>query len=356
MKAESNFDKEIDIAKIITTLWKRRKYIMKWGVCGVVAGLIIGFSIPREYTTTVTLAPEIQSSLSGLGSLGGFAAMAGIDFDSQSSGGGDAISAELYPEVVSSLPFITDLFNVEVTTLNGEYTSTLYNYMLDEQRAPWWSYILGAPLKLISWVTSAEEDEDKNAAADSINIQALTLKQYSIFQAIESRIYLAIDENTSVISVFVEMQDPQVSCDIAEVVVQNIQRYIVDYRTKKAKETLRFTQQMYDEAKQKYHESLNNWAKVADHSRNYTSQLALTSLQRLEEEKDIDYSVYSTLAQNLEDAKLKMQNETPVYVVIEPATRPIGSSSPNKILIIILLVLLTGFIACAKVIAKEKLL
>ncbi len=66
--------------------------------------------------------------------------------------GGDAISPELYPDVVQSTPFLLELFPIEVETKNWTLHTTLYDYMDEHQRKAWWGYIISAPLDLLEWI------------------------------------------------------------------------------------------------------------------------------------------------------------------------------------------------------------
>ncbi|MDE7109120.1 MAG: chain-length determining protein, partial [Muribaculaceae bacterium] len=84
-------EKEIDLLELASKLWAQRKKLIIWSVCGAVIGLIIAFSIPKEYNTTVKLAPEANDNKSS-GSLGALASMAGLSAGSAS--GADA----LYPQ------------------------------------------------------------------------------------------------------------------------------------------------------------------------------------------------------------------------------------------------------------------
>ena len=90
---------EIDLIELAKRLWGERKFIFKCCGIAVVVGLVVAFSIPKEYSTTVKLAPETSDPSKKMGNLGGLAAMAGINLNSTS--GADAISPDLYPDVVS---------------------------------------------------------------------------------------------------------------------------------------------------------------------------------------------------------------------------------------------------------------
>ena len=51
-------EQEIDLIELAKKVWAERKLVFK--ACGYAAliGLVVAFSIPREYSTSVTLAPE----------------------------------------------------------------------------------------------------------------------------------------------------------------------------------------------------------------------------------------------------------------------------------------------------------
>ena len=67
-------EQEIDLIELAQKVWAERKMLYK--VCGIAAviGLIVGFSIPKEHSTEVTLAPESASKVNA-GSMGALAAM-----------------------------------------------------------------------------------------------------------------------------------------------------------------------------------------------------------------------------------------------------------------------------------------
>ena len=72
-------EQEIDLMELAQKLWAEKRMILKW--CGIAAliGLIVAFSIPKEYSTTVKLAPEISDSKAKAGGLGALASMAGVN-------------------------------------------------------------------------------------------------------------------------------------------------------------------------------------------------------------------------------------------------------------------------------------
>ena len=119
-------EQEIDLIELAQKVWSDRKLVLK--ICGIAAivGLIVAFSIPKEYTTTVKLVHE-SGTKSGLSGMGALASMAGINLNTQ--GDGDALSPELYPEILNSIPFVTELFDVHVIDQKAKIDTTLYVYL-----------------------------------------------------------------------------------------------------------------------------------------------------------------------------------------------------------------------------------
>ena len=100
-QSASNME-EIDLLKLAKSVWRKRAFILKVAAAGAVVGLVVAFSIPREYTTTVKMAPEGVKT-SAAGGMADLAAMAGINLGGQNQSG-DGINLMLYPDIVSSTP------------------------------------------------------------------------------------------------------------------------------------------------------------------------------------------------------------------------------------------------------------
>ncbi|MDE6417299.1 MAG: chain-length determining protein, partial [Duncaniella sp.] len=205
---------EIDILELLSNLWKQRRKIIKWCICGAVIGLVVAFSIPKEYTTEVKLAPESSDSSSRSAGLGALASMAGISIGT--GGGADAVYPMLYPDVVSSVPFITGLFDVKVKT-SGEDSKnmTLEQYLATETRSPWWGYIKAIPGAIISLFKSDEQVGGEH----KLDQFQLTKSETRLVNAIRGSIETSVDAKTSVVSIKVTEQDPLVSAMLADTVV-----------------------------------------------------------------------------------------------------------------------------------------
>lgn len=331
-----NDEQEIDWMDILRRIYAIRKTLYKAAGVGVVLGIIIALSIPKQYTVTVTLSPEMggdkSSGLASLASsfLGG----------SASSSSNDALNVTLAPDIVASTPFILELFNTRVQTLDGELDTTLVAY-LDEQQSPWFSYIIKAPGMAIEAIKSLFVEETDTTTI--LNPFQLTEKEFNKVESIRNIILADVDKKTAKTTISVTLQDPKVTAIVADSVVDKLQQYIIDYRIKKAKEDCAYLEELYKERQQEYYEAQSKYAHYFDTNRNIAFQSVRAEQERLQNDMNLAYQVYSQVAQQLQVARAKIQEEKPVFAVVEPATVPLQPSGTSRKVILVGVVF---FIVC----------
>lgn len=329
-----NDELEIDWMEILRKIIAIRKTLYKAAGVGVVLGIIIALSIPKQYTVTVTLSPEMSGDKAG----GGLASLASSFLGgAATSSSNDALNVTLAPDIVASTPFIIELFNTRVQTLNGELDTTLVTY-LDEQKQPWWGYIKAAPGMAIGAIKSLFAEEADTASV--LNPFQLTEKEASKVEAIKQSIIAEVDKKTAKTTISVTLQDPKVTAIVADSVVAKLQQYIIDYRIKKAKEDCAYLEQLYKERQQEYYEAQSKYAHYFDSNRNIAFQSVRAEQERLQNDMNLAYQVYSQVAQQLQVARAKIQEEKPVFAVVEPATVPLQPSGTSRKVILIGIVFL----------------
>lgn len=186
-----NDELEIDWMEILRKIIAIRKTLYKAAGVGLVLGIIIALSIPKQYTVTVTLSPEMGGDKTG----GGLASLASSFLGTAaSSNSPDALNATLAPDIVASTPFILELFNTKVQTLDGELDTTLVAY-LDEQKSPWFSYIVKAPGMAIGAIKSLFSEEADTTSV--LNPFQLTEKEASKVESIKQAITADVDKKNS---------------------------------------------------------------------------------------------------------------------------------------------------------------
>jgi len=318
-----NDEQEIDWMDILRRIYAIRKTLYKAAGVGVVLGIIIALSIPKQYTVTVTLSPEMGGDkASGLASLAS-SFLGGTATNSNN----DALNVTLAPDIVASTPFVLDLFDTHVQTLDGKLDTTLIIY-LNEQKQPWWGYIKAAPSLAIGAIKSLLTEETDTTA--ELNPFQLTEKEYQKVEGLRKAITAEVDKKTAMTTVTVTLQDPKVTAIVADSVVAKLQQYIIDYRIKKAKEDCAYLEELYKERQQEYYEAQSKYAHYFDTNRNIAFQSVRAEQERLQNDMNLAYQVYSQVAQQLQVARAKIQEEKPVFAVVEPATIPLLPSGTSR--------------------------
>lgn len=322
-------NQEIDLIALFRKLYINRKNIYKAVGIGIAAGIIIGFSLPRTYQVDVNLSPE--SGVSATGGLSGIASMFGLG--SASAGfGEDALTFNMFPEIVKTNPFALEMLQIPIQTQKGD-SIILYDY-LDTEKKSWWGYAMGAPGMLIGGIKSLFKEEQKDSIK-AIDPFRLTPEQSGRIGMLKKILEVKTDKKNNMTKVTVSLQDPLAAAIVADSAVHKLQEYITDYRTRKAKQDYDFQLSLCEQYKKEYFEAQQEYAKFADANRNVILQTVTSEKERLQKNLTLAEQIYSQSMGQLQVLRGKVQEAKPVFAVVEPATVPLAPASPKKMLIII---------------------
>jgi uncharacterized protein involved in exopolysaccharide biosynthesis len=336
----------LDFTIIVPLLLKKWKLFACCIAGAIVFSLVFVFTIPRYYTCKVMLAPEATNNngLNSLMSSFGFGEMETTD---------DAISPRLYPDLMTSNDFVVSMFSVEITTMDGELTTTYYDYLLHHNDKSWYMSLMGKLLKVFK--TKSPEVSVKEMQGRTFSPAfLLNDDQHDVAGAIVDKIQCDYDKKTGVISVTVKDQDPLVCALIADTVSNKLQNFILDYRTKKARNDLEYTQRIYAQTKADYEESNERYVAAVDANWDIVNETAKARLEALSNDKTLKYQTFSTITQKLEAAKAKLQEATPVITVLQGSSVPQKPAGPKRVFITLGLMFLVCFVCATTIIAKNK--
>lgn len=318
---------EIDLMDLLRKVIGIRKKIYKAAGIGLIIGVIVAISIPKQYTVEVTLSPEMGNNKEG--GLSGLAASflgSGVTMGD----GTDALNASLSADIVSSTPFLLELSAMDIPVTKNEVMSL--NTYLDEETSPWWSYVIGFPGMVIGGVKSLFSEEDEIVSFNKTGQGAIELskKESKKIATLKKMITASVDKKTSMTSVTATFQDPKVAAVVADSVVKKLQEYIIDYRTFKAKEDCIYLEKLFKERQQEYYAAQKKYADYLDSHDNLILQSVRAEQERLQNDMSLAYQVYSQVASQLQVARAKVQEEKPVFAVVEPAVVPLEPSGTSK--------------------------
>lgn len=328
----------LDLTIIVPMLLKKWRVYAIYMAGTILFSLIFVFTIPRYYTCQVMLAPEAYGD-EGMNSL---LSSFGLG-EAQTTN--DAISPNLYPDLMTSKDFIVSLFPVEITTMDGKLTTTYYDYLLHHNKQAWYMKLLGTLLKAMKEEkpgVSAQVMEGRTFSPSFI----LSDDQHNIVGAITNNITYDYDKKTGVVSFTVKDIDPLVCALMADTICNRLQDFILNYRTQKARSDLEYTQRIYAQTKADYEESNNRYVAAVDANWDMVNETAKAKLEALNNDKTLKYQTFSTTAQKLEAAKAKLQEATPVTTILQGASVPQKPAGPKRLLITLALMFLVC-LACS---------
>jgi uncharacterized protein involved in exopolysaccharide biosynthesis len=347
---EGNEKKKININffKLVKVLKEDKWITCVYCFIGAILGIIIAFSIPKIYKTTVMLAPESSSSSSLTSNISSLASMVGMDM--KFGDGNDAIYPEIYPDLMGSTDFLVSMFPVKVKSLDGKINTNYFDYLKKFQKVTWWSY----PKIWLTEMTKNIAGPKKRGNSNTVNPFELTLDQYDIAQAIHQNIDCNVDKKTNVITIEVTDQDPLISATLADSVKQRLQIFITKYRTNKARNDLAYMQRLFNEAKSDYTRARQQYATFSDANQDLLLESYRSKQEDLENEMQLRYNIYTQVMQQLQLSKAKVQERTPAFTVVQSASVPVKHSNKPKIIIILTYIFLAYILRACIILYKKR--
>jgi|BioPla2DNA2_1021312.scaffolds.fasta_scaffold15965_1 LPS O-antigen subunit length determinant protein (WzzB/FepE family) len=351
-------DEGIDLIALIKNLWDGRRTIIIWTCIFIALGLIAALTMQRKYTVKTVMVPQMNSS--GSSSLSSLASLAGFDLGSATSG--SEISPLIYPQIVNSVPFRLELLYtplhfekvdrpVDMMTYSQEYAKLTLAYVIQE-------YIIGLPSLLIGLPSLLKEAirGDKvivlpDSTSEGPKPLIITKDEEGILEKIAESVSLVVDRKEGFLTLTVRGIEPIQTAELAMKAQQLLQDEVIRLQTEKAQSDLDYIQARYDEAKAEAELYQERLAVITDRSQSMTTTRDRIERDRIQSKYTIANSIYTEMAKQLEQSKMQVKKDTPVFTIIQPVQVPIKSSN-SRVRTLILWTFLGGVIGCGIVLGK----
>jgi hypothetical protein len=354
-QTQSEAEDQIDIIALIFKVWSGRKFIIISAVIGTVIGVLVAISTPNTYTASSMFTPNTSGSSSGGGSLKGLASLAGINIGSSIKGTKE-ISPMLYGKILESYTFKKTLLNAPLKNL-GEVTS-LRNYF--EQSSSSSSllgtikeYTIGLPSKIIGWFRSNTK-EPFSPSIEGIN--TLSVKEFGYFKRIDGLLALNINEKYGYLEILATSKIPQLSAQLVKNAENILQNQIIAIKTKSSLDLQAYLQEQYTIKNNLLIQAQDNLANFKDRNLNISRSSFSNSQTRLEAELQVATSVFQNVVTQLEQVKLQVAKDTPVFSFLKPVVVPTQKSAPKRSFIVIIWFFLGVVISIGYLLVKEQVL
>jgi len=338
-------DDSIDLIALLKQIYQGRKLILLSAFVAAILGVVVALATPNTYTSGATFIPQTGGDMKAPSGLSGLASLAGINLSSMD--GGSEIPPTLYPQIISSVPYRMELMNSLVLKNSGQLLRDylIKNYLKSIDGVGLLKkYTIGLPgviLKALKGPSSAE--------IDNIDIVKISKEDQDLFELLSERLSLTLNEKEGFVTLRFSDKDKFVAAQVAEHANELLQKRIIIFKNQSAREIFDFTTKQYHDNKTFYEALQDSIAIFKDQNLNISSSLYQNRLDRLERELNIASSVVEQLASQVEQAKLQVNKDTPVFTIIEPVTVPFKHSAPKRSLIVVIwtflgVVLSVGFV------------
>lgn len=335
-----NLDEDIDFLGMLKSVWQGRRVVYSSVFVFLILGLFVAFGSSKEYTSHVRLLPELKQAPRLGGGLSGLARQFGVTGAPDLSS--DGIPPDLYPDIASNLVLMTRLLDYEVFVEDINQQVTVYEYFTAYRKASALDVVKAWTINLPFTVRYLiNQRMNQNIQHDAVLVEqhnpekwdriiSLSTMQWEIIEELRRRISVDMVLENGVVTISVRMPEARMSADVADQVVQFLTDYIIEYRTEKARRDLVFVSERYDEISERFEQAQINLARFRDENRGQLTEVGRIQQDRLQREFDHTFDLYTNMANRLDEAKIKLQEDSPVVNILEPAAVPDQRSSPKR--------------------------
>lgn len=331
-------EQEIDIVELIKKMWLNRKLIIKVTLAFMVLGLLAAIFGSKEFTASCDIVPQISgessSQMSSLARLAGISIPQGQEVK--------MLSPYVYENLLKSTKFRKELMQKEIYFEKAGRPVSIFEYYTSEEfNKPTVidyikKYTIGLPGVIIGAISGEQPEADYSSLNESATkIETTSKDEYDVIQMLENVITIVLDDKKGFVTISVVMPEPMAAAQLAQATVDLLQQYITVFKIEKEQSNLDFIQERYDEVKRDFEEIQARRARYRDANQNTIKNFARVELERIEAEYQLTMNVYGELAMQLEQAKIKVKETTPILTIVNPVTVPYKKSSPGIIKIML---------------------
>ena len=347
---EKNTD-EIDLIELLKTLWDSKRLIAKITSSFVVLGIVVSILSPIVYTASSTFLPQSSQTGSGASSLSGVASLVGINLSGVMSGA--EIPPAIYPQILESVPYKRELLDVSLKSSKEGSDILLKDYMLEKIASLSVLELIGKYTVFLPFTIVNARGDKENSLSDPLSEMSVSIDEEDLFENLEALLSLSVNAKDGFVTLSAEMGDPMISAIVAKQAQKILQRSVINYKIKSASEVLAFNQKQLNLKKTEFDSLQNKLALFKDSNLNIIDSRFENKLSGLEAEFSLVSSVYQELAKQLEQSKLQVSKDTPIFSIIKPVTIPNKKSAPKRAQMVIVFLFVGFILGSGYVLIKE---
>lgn len=360
IQQQNNFEEEeIDIMALILRLWEKKWFIIKVTCVFAVLGVFVAIFSPKEYTASCVVVPETKGGAFSGGSLGGLAAMAGINLGASS--GGEMISPVMYDKLIKNIDLRKELMQTPINWEGYEEPITILDYYTNPEYAKSSvlgtvkKYTIGLPFVILNAIRGKQEVKDIEVPSEGPKLSAYTNDELKCIKAFAGQFSLMADKKNGDVTITARMPEALAAAQVAEAVKNLLQKYVIELKLQKAEVNYEYIKQRYDEAKVVFEDKQSEYAKFQDANKVLSTALSKAKEEQMRSEFTVAKNLFNELTTQLVQAEMKIKEDIPILTVVEPVQVPLERSKPQRAKIVFIWCFLGGVLGCGLILGCDWL-
>ncbi len=294
-----NNSDEIDLIELIKTVWDERKQIVIISIVFFTIGVAAALLWPITYTSSTTFINSQTESNSTSG-LSGVASLVGMNLGGLS---GSEIPPTMYPQIGESVEFKRRLLNRHI---DKDETIKLKSFLIDYY--------------------------DLDSEDFSINNNKFFVSEgdHDLFKILEDIISISVNVKDAFVTISANMPESEYAANVCVNAREILQESVINNRIKSAKQKLDYSEKQLKSKRIEFEEIQNKLAYFNDSNLNLVTSSIINQRKKLEAEFEIINAVMVELSKQVEQRKLQVSEDTPVFSIIKEARMPVKRSSPKR--------------------------
>lgn len=343
-------DDEIDILALLLRLWEKKWFIVKVTCVFAILGLFVAIFTPEEYTASCVVVPETKGgAFSSSSSLGGLAAMAGINLGASS--GGEMLSPVMYDKLMNNINLRKDLMQTPINWEGYDEPITILDYYTNPEYAKTSvlgtvkKYTIGLPFTILAAIRGEKEKEEVAMPADGPKISAFTKDELKCIRAFAKQYSIMADKKNGDVTISARMPEALAAAQVVDAVQNLLQKYVIELKLQKAEINYDYIKQRYDEAKVVFEHKQKEYAQFQDANKVLSTALSKAKEEQMRSEFNVAKDLFNQLTTQLVQAEMKIKEDIPILTVVEPVQIPLERSKPQRLKIILIWSFFGGMLA-----------
>ena len=317
---ENNSD-EIDLIELLKTVWDGRKQVIIMSFVFALIGVAVALLSPVIYSSSTTFINSQTESNSPSG-LSGVASLVGINLGAFS---GSEIPPTIYPQIGESV----------------EFKRSLLKSTIDKEKQ----------IKLESFL--ADYNQIKTPETTENNKLFISEYEHRLFGLINNIISISVNQKDDFVTITANMPKSEYAANVCINAREILQETVINNRIKSAKQKLDYSEKQLKSKRIEFEEIQNKLAYFNDSNLNLVTSSVINKRNKLEAEFEIINAVMIELTKQVEQRKLRVSEDTPVFSIIKEASMPVMRSSPKRTQMVLIYVFIGLVISVLYAIIKK---